>query len=70
MLFAFVQRILSAVTGINVEINKIAKQQRDDTAAIMKRLDAQDAALNRILLAVEPKPATTLVLSLGTPEPQ
>lgn len=70
MLFAFVQRILSAVTGINVEINKIAKQQRDDTAAIMKRLDAQDAALNRILLAVEPKPATTLVLSLGTPESQ
>lgn len=70
MLFAFVQRILSAVTGINVEINKIAKQQCEDTAVIMKRLDAQDAALNRILLAVEPKPAATLVLSLGTPESQ
>jgi len=77
MLFAYVRAILSKVNDIwnrilgdEDRLANLAKQQREDTAAILERLDAIDKANLQILAAVEPKAAKTLVLSLGTPEPQ
>lgn len=70
VLFSIVQKILRKVLGIEGELDRLRCQHEKDSEKIMCLLREQRYEIHQIYLAVEPKPATTIVLSLGTPEPQ